>query len=122
MGKFAADTVLDALLEKIKDNAILMCGCSTQPTTRTEAVVTYMLATIAMGPGDYTIANGASGGRKLTVAAKSGIAIANNGQLAHIALVDNTTLYFVTTTGLQTLYAGNLLNLPSWTITDGDPL
>jgi len=121
MGKSANDLVLDSLLEVMKDNANLLCACSTQPTTRTEAVVTYMLATVAIDATDFTIADGGAGGRKATVTAQSGITITNNGTVAHLAIVDNTELYFVTTTSSQALLSGNLLNIPAWTITVNDP-
>jgi len=121
MGKSTNDVVLDALLEKMEDNANLLCACSTQPTTRTEAAVTYMLATVAIDSADFTIADGGSGGRKATISAQSGITITNNGTVAHLAIIDNSVLYFVTTTSSQTLVAGNLLNIPAWTITVNDP-
>ena len=121
MGKSAHDDVLDALLEEIKDNTNLLCACSTQPTTRTEAAVTYMLATVAIDSSDFTLADGASGGRKATISAQSGITITNNGTVAHLAIVDNSKLYFVTTTSSQELVSGNLLNIPAWTITANAP-
>jgi hypothetical protein len=121
MGKSANDLVLDGLLEVMEDNANLLCACSTEPTTRTEAVVTYMLATVAIDSSDFTIADGGSGGRKATITAQSGITITNNGTVAHLAIVDNSELYFVTTTSSQALVAGNLLNIPAWTITVNDP-
>ena len=121
MAKSANDTVADAYLDEMKDNAVLLCACSAQPTTRTEAAVTYMLATVTISSSDFTIADGGFGGRKVTISAKSGITITNNGTITHLALVDNSVLYFVTTTSSQTLAAGNLLNIPSWTITVNDP-
>ena len=121
MGKSANDEVLDGLLEVMQDNGVLLCACSTQPTTRTEAVVTLMLATIAITSSDFTITDGGSGGRKATVSAQSGIVIANSGTVQHLAIVDNTKLYLVTTTSSQGLVAGNLLNIPAWTITVNDP-
>ena len=121
MGKSANDVVLDALLEKMEGNANLLCACSTQPTSRTEAAVTYMLATVVIDSADFTIADGGSGGRKATISAQSGITITNNGTVAHLAIIDNSVLYFVTTTSSQTLVAGNLLNIPAWTITVNDP-
>lgn len=121
MGKSAHDDVLDALVEEIKNNANLLCACSAQPTSRIEAAVTYMLATVALTSVDFTIADGGSGGRKVTISAKSGITITNNGTITHLAIIDNSKLYFVTTTSSQTLVAGNLLNIPSWTITVNDP-
>ena len=121
MGKYANDDVLDALLTELSASSNLLCACSAQPTTRTEASSTYMLATVALSSGDFAIADGASGGRKITVSAKSGVTIINNGTITHLAIVDNSELYFITTTSSQTLVAGNLLNIPSWTITVNDP-
>ena len=121
MGKSAHNDVLDALLEEMEDNANLLCACSTEPTTRTEAAVTYMLATVALNSADFTLADGGSGGRKATISAQSGITITNNGTVAHLAIIDNSKLYFVTTTSSQSLVAGNLLNIPAWTITVNDP-
>lgn len=121
MAKSANDVVLDGLLDIMRDNANLLCACSTQPTTRTEAAVTYMLATVALSSADFTIADGGSGGRKATISAKSGITITNNGTVGHLAIINNSVLYFVTTTSAQTLVAGNLLNIPTWTITVNDP-
>ena len=121
MGKSANDVVLDGLLDVMKNGANLLCACSTQPTTRTEAAVTYMLATIAIDSSDFTIADGPSGGRKATISAQSGITITNNGTVAHLAIINNSVLYLVTTTSSQALVAGNLLNIPAWTITVNDP-
>ena len=121
MGKAAHDDVLDALLEEINANVNLMCICSQQPTTRTEAAATYALATVALAGGDMVIADGAAGGRKLTIAAKSNVPITASGSGSHIVLVDNTKLYFITTNVTQTLASGNLVNIPTWTITAGDP-
>jgi hypothetical protein len=121
MGKLADDTVADAYLEVLEDNANLICACSAEPSSRTEAAVTYMLATYAVTGSDFTIADGGSGGRKVTISAKSGITITNNGTVTHLAIVDNSVLYFVTTTSSQALVAGNLLNIPAWTITVNDP-
>lgn len=121
MAKFAHDDLMDAYLNEILANVNLMCACSTQPTTRTEAASTYALATIALAPGDMSIGDGVSGGRKLTIAAKSNVPITRSGNMAHVALVDNTKLYFVTTASLLALLSGNLLNIPSWSITVNDP-
>jgi hypothetical protein len=74
MAKTVHDDVLDAALDKIA-TANVMTLCSAQPTTRTEAITTYMLADVTMtvgdGNGDYTIANGDASGRKLTMTAQA---------------------------------------------------
>jgi len=121
MSKFAHDDVLDALLESMKDNVNLMCICSAQPTTRTEAAATYALATVALAAGDMVIANGDTSGRKMTVSAKSNVPITAGGSATHVALVDNSKLYFVTTNVAQTLASGNLVNIPAWVVNPGDP-
>ncbi len=121
MAKWANTSVPDEYLDKIKDNCNLLCACSAQPTNRTEAVSTYRLATVALTALDFSVADGAGGGRKLTISAKSNIPIVSNGNLTHLALVDNSTLYFVTTTSTQGLVSGNLLNIPAWSITVNDP-
>jgi hypothetical protein len=121
MAKSAHDDVTDTYLEEIQNNVNLMCACSSQPTTRAEAASTYALATVALAPGDMAVSDGATGGRKLTISAKSNVPIVAGGNMAHVALVDNSKLYFVTTTALLALLAGHLLNIPSWSITVNDP-
>ena len=69
MGKAVHNDVLDAALAEVA-TANIMTLCSQEPTTRTEAVTTYALADVAMTPGDgndYTIADGDTNGRKVTV-------------------------------------------------------
>ena len=121
MAKTADDTVLDGLLN-IVDNADLMTVCSSQPTTRTEAVTTFKLADVAMTPGtDFTDSNGDTNGRKTRVAAKSAVPIDSNGTALFIALVDATTLLFVTTCTSQALSAGGTVDIPVWDIEVADP-
>lgn len=121
MAKSVDDSVLDGALNIIKNNANLMIACSAQPTNRTEAVTTYALADVAMASGDFTIANGDTSGRKVTVAAKSGVAVDATGTATHIALVSATTLLYVTTCTSQALTAGNTVNFPAWDIEIADP-
>ena len=121
MGKWANTELHDGYLNGIKDSSNLLCACSEQPSNRTEAVATYCLATVALDALDFSVVAGASGGRTLTVSAKNNIPIVANGDMTHIALVDNSTLRFVTTTSMQNLLSGNLLNIPAWGITVNDP-
>ena len=121
MGKWANTANHDAYLNQIKDNSNLLCACSAQPTTRTEAVATYRLATAALDALDFSLSPGASGGRRLTISAKSNIPIVTSGDLTHIALVSNSAVYLVTTTSTLALASGNLLNTPAWAITVNGP-
>lgn len=47
-----------------------MTACSAQPMTFAEAKSTLSLGDIAMAPADFTIADGPSGGRMLTIASE----------------------------------------------------
>lgn len=121
MAKSVHDDVLDGAFD-VLDQADLMTVCSQQPTTRTEAVTTYKLADIAVTPNtDFTKANGDTSGRKVTVAAKSGVTVDSSGTATHIALVDGTRLLYVTTCTSQALTAGNTVNIPAWDVEIADP-
>ncbi len=123
MAKLVHDDVLDGAFD-VLDQANLMIACSAQPTTRAEAVSTYALADVAMTVNsDYTKANGDTNGRKVTVAAKSGVLIDTSGTATHIALVDGTRLLYVTTCTSQALTANgsNTVNFPAWDVEIADP-
>ena len=125
MAKTTADRVLDGALNIVKNNDTRMIACSAQPTNYTEATATYKLANVTMASGDFTAANGDTSGRKLTVAAKTGVLIDANGTATHIALVDvtGTLLDVVTTCDAQSLTANgsNTVNFPVWDIEIADP-
>lgn len=121
MSKSVHDDVLDGAFD-VLDQADLMTVCSAEPTTRTEAITTFKLADIAMTPNtDYTKANGTVSGRKVTVAAKSGVTVDSSGTATHVALVDATRLLYVTTCTSQALTAANTVNFPAWAIEIADP-
>src|SRR5687767_4278953 len=121
MAKSVHDDVLDGAFD-VLDQADLMTVCSAEPTTRTEAITTFKLADIAMTPNtDYTKANGTTSGRKVTVAAKSGVNVDSSGTATHVALVDATRLLYVTTCTSQALTSGNTVNFPAWSIEIADP-
>ena len=125
MAKIVHDDVLDGALNVIKNNATRQTVCSAQPTTFAEGNATYALADVTMASGDFTIANGDTSGRKVTVAAKSGVLIDVTGTATHIALLDvtNSKLLYVTTCTSQALTANgsNTVNLPAWDIELADP-
>ena len=125
MAKTTADRVLDGALNIVKNNDTRMIACSAQPTTYAEANATYALADVTMASGDFTAANGDTSGRKLTVAAKTGVLIDNSGTATHVALVDvtGTLLDVVTTCTSQALTANgsNTVNFPAFDIEIADP-
>lgn len=119
MAKFTADAVLDAALDKIA-TATILTVCSTQPTTRTEAVTTYKLADVVVDSGDFTKANGDTSGRKLTVGAQSSVPVDTSGTAQHIALCDGSDLLHVTTITSQALTSGNNCNVAAYDIEFAD--
>jgi hypothetical protein len=127
MAKAVHDDVLDGALKVIKSNANLITVCTTQPTTRSQAIKKiassgYKLASIATSASDYTIAAGASSnGRKVTVGAQNSVSVDSNGSAQHVAIVDGTRLLLVTTCTKQALTAGNKVNIPAFTDTISDP-
>jgi len=124
MAKATPDAVLDKPLDEIA-TATRMIACSAQPTTYTEANATYALADVTMAGGDFTKANGDTSGRKVTIAAKSGVLIDASGTATHTALVrvSDSTLLYVTTCTSQALTANgsNTVNFPAWDIEFADP-
>ena len=127
MGKSIHDDVLDAPLNEIADNGNKIVLCSAEPTTYAEATATYMLVehalTVGDGNGDYTVANGDTSGRKLTVTQQSSISITNSGTANHAAIVDtgNSKLLTVTTVTSQVLTSGGTVTIPAFKIEIGDP-
>lgn len=122
MAKLVHNDVLDAAFNEL-DAADLMTVCSSQPTTRTEAVTTFKLADVAMTPdSDFTNADGDTNGRKVTVAAKTGVTVDTSGTGTHIALVDGSRLLYVTTCTANILTAGNLVDFPTWDVEIADPV
>lgn len=121
MAKSVHNDVLDGAFD-ILDQADIMTACSAEPTTRTEAITTYMLSDAVMVPNtDYTKADGDTSGRKVTMAAKSAQAIDSNGTATHVALCDGTRLLYVTTCTSQALTAGGTVSFPAWDVELADP-
>lgn len=116
MAKSAHNDVMDFGLNTIKTNVTREVLCSAQPTTYTEANATFMLANVTVASGDFTIANGDVSGRKITVAAKTGISVTNSGTGTHVALLDvtNSKLLFVTTCPSQGVSVGGTCDIGSW--------
>ena len=123
MAKSIADSVIDLALADIA-TATRMVLCSAQPTTFTEANATYALADVTMAPGDFTgPANGTVSGRKITTAAKPGVAVDVTGTATHVALLDvaGTRLLAVTECASVSLDASGTVDIGSFAYEIGDP-
>lgn len=116
MAKWQNDLMLDAALDYVAGSTFAV-ACSAQPANYA-GIAAVALADVALAGGDFTKANGDSSGRKVTVAAKSGVTIDTSGTATHVALHDGTTLRYVTTCASLALTAGagNTVNFPAWKV------
>ena len=65
---------------------------------------------------DFTLADGDTSGRKITVAAQSAVSVIRTGTASHVAIVGSTgsTLLMQTTCTTQALTTGNTVNIPAF--------
>lgn len=122
MAKNAPDATIDTLLDYV-DLCDRMYVCSGEPANFA-GIAAVTLATATMTPNtDYPKLAGDVSGRKITVAAKSGVSVTATGTATHIALglTTDSTLRYVTTCTSQALTSGNTVNIPAWKIEVQDP-
>ncbi len=123
MAKSAIPDMLDAALNYIKTSATKMVACSAQPLSFTDANTAMKLAEVTMAPADFTLANGTTSGRRVTVAAKSNINVSTAGSANHVALIDvaGSKLLYVTTAPAQALASGSTVSFGAWDIEIANP-
>lgn len=122
MAKAAPDATIDAMFDYV-DQSTVQHVCSAEPANYA-GIAAVSLASVTMtADTDYTKANGDTSGRKVTVAAKSGVSVSSSGTATHVVLarVADTTLRYVTTCTSQALTSGNTVNIPAWKIEVADP-
>lgn len=123
MAKWANDDVMDAALDVIA-TATRMDICSAQPANFA-GIAAVALADVTLDSSDFTLANGDTSGRKVTVAAQNGVLIDTSGTATHVALsrVSDSTLLLVTTCTSQALTANgsNTVNVPAFDDEIADP-
>ncbi len=122
MSKFCSNAVFDAALTRIT-TATRMVALNGQPASYA-AADTGRLSEAALAPADFALANGDISGRKVTVAAKSGLAVIAAGTVDHIALLDpvTTTLLYVTTCPAQAIVTGGTVSLGGWQVEINQPV
>ena len=125
MAKSIANAVLDAALNYVANNGSVMHICSQEPTDYTQASSTYNLADPALTTGDgngvYTIGDGDTSGRKLTIAQQSSVNVDTTGTATHVAICSGSALLLVTTCTSQAITSGNTVTIPQFTETIADP-
>lgn len=123
MGKSVHNDVLDAALDEIA-TATRLVVCSAEPANFA-GIAAVLLAEVVLtagdGNGDYTIADGDSSGRKITVSQQDTIPIDTTGTATHIVLDDGTTLQYVTTCTSQEITSGGTVTVPVWDVELSDP-
>jgi len=122
MSKAAPDATIDAYFDYI-DQCNIMHVCSAEPANYA-GIAAVSLADVALTPDtDFTKANGDVSGRKVTVAAKAGVAVDATGTATHvvIARTNDSTMRYVTTCTSQALTVGNTVNIPAFDIESLDP-
>lgn len=120
MAKKMNDLMADAALDYLA-GATVMLVCTSEPADRAAALAAA-LADVALTGGDFTKANGDTSGRKVTIAQKSNVPIDANGTGTHVALIDGSTLRYVTTCASQVLNAGGTVTFPAWDVEIADPV
>lgn len=124
MAKKADNAFYDASFNWLRDNSIRMTACSAEPANYA-GIAAVALATATVASGDFTNAAGDVSGRKVTVAAKSGVTIDASGTANHVVLHNNASILgYVTTCDALVLTAGpgNTVNFPSWKIEIAAPV
>lgn len=127
MAKLVPDAILDAMLEVIADGVDRIDICKDTPTDYSTATTsgTHSLGSVSVtagaGNGDWTLGNGDTSGRKLTLAQQTGVTIGTSGTATHIAGTDGSSvLYFVTTCTSQAVTSGNTATINSFDIEISD--
>lgn len=115
MGKKVHNTVLDAALNEVA-KADQLIACDSEPVDYADATTLVSnggakLGSVAMASGDFTISDGDTSGRKVTVAGKT-LSIDESGDVTHLALVDDagSVLLHVTTFPTTSVSAGGSLS------------
>ena len=105
------DAVIDNGPQYIKDNCTRVDVCTTEPTTHTEATSTYTVANYTVTGTDFTVADGDTSGRKVTLSQQTG----NNGT----GTGAGNFLAFTTTTG--SVFLG-VIDADGDTVNSGSPV
>ena len=128
MAKWQNDSMLDAALNYVKNNAtheLVLASYTPGDSYATVAATANVLADVTIDSADFTgPADGDTSGRKLTVNAQNSVTIIYTGTATHIALTNGTdTVYYVTSCTSQSLTDNdsNTVNFPAWDIELADP-
>lgn len=122
MGKAVNPEVLDGAIAVVRQ-ANRLVALPAQPADYAGAVAAQ-LAEAVLAPGDFTTSAGVVDGRRVTIAAKPGVAVSASGNASHVALLDAATgrLLYVTTCPAQALSAGGTVDFAAFDVEFGNPV
>jgi len=125
MARYQNDLMLDAAFDWIRARITMETASNdtSMPTTYSQAhtIGTYRLAKASLTSTQCTLTDytGSGLGRKMTIAARSGITIDASGVAKYINLAGSTgatVLMYITECTTQQLTTGNTVNFPAWNI------
>jgi hypothetical protein len=121
MAKWVAAQVLDGALNIVAGASRMVATAG--PPADYVAAIAGQLAAAAMMANDFSLADGAGAGRKVTIASKPAVPIVSSGTADHVALLDEAgaRLLYVTTCPPQELLAGGTVNFGQWSVEIGAP-
>ena len=123
-----SDTVKDQSLNYLRDNVDTIVLLDADPgigtgqpytdaTTNNGTSTGKRLASQAMVPGDFTVEDGATDGRKVTAVAKNDVSVVAPGDASHVAWLDSGASEVLHVTELTTVRTGlqvsDLVDIPS---------
>lgn len=120
MSKACPDSILDAPWDAIIAAATTIYLCSGQPANFA-AIAAVALGQVGVDSGDFAKADGDVSGRKLTIAAQSGVPITADGTVNHIVVASDSVLLYVTTCPAQNVTNGNTATVAAWKAEFADP-
>jgi hypothetical protein len=127
MAKWQNADVLDPTLAYIRANASVLYVVRGYTVGETfAAVLANQIATVALAPADFVIADAPAGARRLTLAAKSAVATAASGTApdTHFVLANlaaQQVLWVTDETGNAVVTVGQQLTIPPLTCTANQP-
>jgi hypothetical protein len=126
MAKIQNDAMLDAGLQYVIDNTNRLFICATASTGTTyDSAKTAALASVAIVSTLFTIGDGDTSGRKVTLAIVSGVSVTTTGSATHAVLAQKSAgasaMVYVTQTSVKALTAGDTLNTTAFDIELRDP-
>lgn len=120
MAKFQNDTIFDdGTLQyvRLRGNRVVVLSAQSGTFSDANSSTGDMLAkSSAITSTDYTLANGDTSGRKITVAAQSSVSVSVTGTASHVGVISTTgsALLLITTCTTQALTTGNTVNIPAF--------